>query len=333
MDKGTKFVITDAARLESRLSHYFRTSKLRSFIRQLYLYHFKCDTSGPVKKYHNPKFKRNAYHKLIGIKQVQGNTRKEKARDLAIEYELLCEKYKSLSASVFDFRSKVCDVVSKNAEISTSIFTFKFGFAERVKALILNFVLTVVFANNKAATKELQLLSQCGLVSRHNLNHFFANEKAIENLPEQISQFIENNLLTSNMQDEQLNKLLTISLQSLNKNYFCLRNEEFVPLVLRHVLHDDHNLRLTQHESYKHLAARKEVYDVVCEAVFKYFGRFYDDLFAKKSFEGEKFDVFRIKDNLPVEYDDSDNSVRSFGNSLNFSTMDEISRFRPDFDE
>ena len=259
-------MIRDILKLPECLAYYFKSNKVKSFIRQFYIYGFKCVAEGQTKKYFNPRFTKDAYHKLISIKRQSKPSVGSERSMMKAEFKLLQSKYDKLLTSALELYRQVDSSVQQNKENIMSVVEFNHTVLHRLKAVVLKFVLNFVNYDPKI-NKSCFNGQNINLVNKSVLEICDQNVKCGLFGLDSLRQYIHEVILSTDADTPTLSGTLKEDARCFNDRFFHLPHKLFYSSLIEFILESKEVPVLENHENYAILVTVKESYQTISEAL------------------------------------------------------------------
>ena len=268
-DEGTGFIINNRRKLAEVLPRYFRTSRVISFIRQLYIYNFRTIKVDKVKEYHNDDFIRGKYSELVKVKKGSITSREadEIEEDARAEYIKLSRNYDELWMSVLDLKERTNELIVANHAMVMQELHNRFDFIDRLKSTMVSFVLQVMYYDDQTNEAVKQHVGEKAESKELASEQTFKSFRDSIELPEQAKAEIHKAFFEFNDRHSNIAKVLHIIIESFNRRFFKMESDKFYDIVLRFFVRDEDPLHLYRIHNYNMLKRIKEVFDEFCGLV------------------------------------------------------------------
>ena len=319
-------MINDKKRLSEVLPDYFRTSKVVSFIRQLYIYNFRTVKRNRVKEYHNPDFVRGRYSEIVKVKkrdQLIDDTN-DSDEDFRAEYIKLSKNYDELWMAVLDLKEKTNELIAANHAMIIEELNNRFDFVDRIKSNLIAFIIQVMHYDNQSN----ELIKK--RIEKHSADQALANPNKfksfneIDDTTDAVKREIHSAFFNPTDKKSHIAKVLQIVLRSFNKRYFNMEFDKFYDIVVRLFVRDEEPLHLYRLPNYHMLKKIKKYFDEFIDIILKnYFSEHVKPLYLKIQCQKD-LEVLTSKDEFRAkEKAISDSfSVRTLRNQLGFMDLD-----------
>ena len=332
-DRGNAFVINDAEKLIQLLPQYFGTDKLKSFMRQLYLYKFRRTLQGTIKEYWAPNFTRGKFHETLKAKKKKLASKSEEVAELKEAHDLLAIKYETMWESVLELHRQVSETVRRNKEHLESILDFKFYFVEKIKATNMMLAINSTFYQPQTYQDINAVTKSQKYIQAGNLEPFVDNYSHFDKSPETLKLHIHATLLSPINYNSYIGRLVRVSFNRFNRKYFNLSSKKFYSKVLKYFFRDEVDSELSEHPNYHLLERAKYHYELIFNGVVAdYVSKDMAEIF-RAMHKTHRIEILPLGEDYPEHSTDSHFSLRTLSSQLGIKEFDLFLFQKPDLDD
>lgn len=258
-------MINDKQRLQEILPRYFRTTRVESFVRQLYAYGFRnirtCRKEKQV--FRNPNFGRDAYHKSATIRRCDERHVVDEQTEIGAAYSLLRKKYEKMWLSAHNLQYQVGNAIDENSERISTLLKFRSNFVERLKVVVLCFAIAVRCWDSKLGAVMEKLVPWVEEVDFGTVGSTVEGSKLDKEAPEDLKRFIENHFMCLGASANDYDALLKISIEHVNQMHFELPQDFFFSATSRFILDDDPGTRIRDLKNFSIILGIKKLFNEI----------------------------------------------------------------------
>ena len=318
------------------LPAYFRTFRVNSFIRQLYIYNFRTIKINKKKEYHNSDFIRGRYSDIVKVKK---GTKSSLEQDIGIddtyhEYIKLSKNYDELWMAVLDLKERTNEIILANHALIMKELNERFDFIDRVKSTLISFVLQVLYFDEKTNEKVKSLVEKTAENDELKQESTFKSFEKMPDIPETVKSEIHKAFFEFNGKHSKIAKVLHLILKSFNRRFFGLEYSKFYDIVIRFFVRDEDPLHLYRLPNYHILSNLKKSFKEFIDIVIgEYFPDVLKPLYDKIQKIKEVEMLISQDEARVMEKILSDSfSVRTLRNQIGFIDLDLFSYIGIDLD-
>jgi len=333
VDESAGFVINNQDKFVELLPQYFNTTKLKSFLRQLYMYGFQVQKADGLRIFCNPNFIKGNFHDTVKAKKQKKGIESKEMEELETTYKVLQYRYKVLLKSVIDLRTQIQQTIDKNIENVESIVDFKFYFSERIKAMLMMLVINALYHEPAIYEDVNNHTKNQSYIKIKKLEPYVDEFKHFEKSPETLKLHIQTTILSPLNYNSYLAKLVRVSFRYFNKRFFKMQSKKFYSIMLTYMFRDEHISELEDHPNFKAAELVKTNFKLMYDKVVEdYISEDFQKIF-QSIYKSHRIEILPSSEDNSESSSETRFSIRSLSNQLGINYSDLFLFLKPDFDE
>lgn len=318
------------------LSTYFRTSRVISFIRQLYIYNFKGKKVNKVNEYKNIDFIKGKYSELVNLKKrlhkVQDNG--DGPDPTNAEYIKLSKNYDDLWMKTLDLKEKINELINVNHALLLNELNNRFDYIDRIKSTMISFTIQLLYTDGKSNDRIKERVDKYNKTKEFTNSSRYKSFNEIEDVSDTSKREIHAAFFEVNDHKSHIAMILEEVLRSFNDKFFKVDFEQFYDKVVNYFVKDEESSYIRHLPNLHILTEVKKLFDQLNGIVLSnYFSEaikpLYENIQCKKSVEILKSKAQLLENQKSVN---DSFSVRTLRHQLGFLDLDLFSYIRFDFD-